>query len=346
MGRGGPGSVCQAQLSAMPRGRPAAVTWAWLSPAWGAMREKAGERQGWGGEGQLPMGARQGSWDPSEHGRAGRRAGLGAAGTGPHPPRLHRTGRGRALSGGPGAGPARPLAAVPVWGTPPQQTRRGRGWGWSGCAIRAPTLGSLLLRGLHCAFFLWRPLRCQGHARVRDGQVGWDPRVWRANSRLGEALSPCSIFCQWPAVTRKSPSRQRLGGGDTVSISSQTSRLPLSRKVFSIGQRSSCGPSWLVTLGRPWVWAPGGYPVCPGPPSSTLGPLPAHPRGCAQGRLPPASTRGLGPGAVLFTGQSCPLPAPFTPGAAVRATQPPSSLRWVSAHPRPGKWEGASLPAP
>ena len=51
-------------------------------------------------------------------------------------------------------------------------------------------------------------------------------------------------------------------------------------------------------------------------------------------------------------GQSCLLasPAPcldlFTPGAAVRATQPPSTLRWVSAHPRPRKWEGASLPAP
>ena len=51
-------------------------------------------------------------------------------------------------------------------------------------------------------------------------------------------------------------------------------------------------------------------------------------------------------------GQSCLLasPAPclalFAPGAAVRATQPPSSLRWVSAHPRPRKWEVASLPAP
>ena len=157
--------------------------------------------------------------------------------------------RGRALSGGTGAGPVRPLAAAPAWGTPPadpvgagmgmERTRHQSSHPWvSASQGSAPPIFSLVSSPL-------------SGTRVRGRQAGRDPHVWRATSWVGEALSPCSTFCQRPVVTGRSPSRQRLGGGDTISISSQTSGLPLSRKVFSTGQRSSCGPSWLVTLGRP-----------------------------------------------------------------------------------------------
>lgn len=49
------------------------------------------------------------------------------------------------------------------------------------------------------------------------------------------------------------------------------------------------------------------------PRSGTLGPLPAHPHGRPQGHLLLASTPASALGAVLFTGQSCPLPGPVHP---------------------------------
>lgn len=167
-------------------------------------------------------------------------------------------------------------------GMEPSRHRSSHPWvsASQGSALRIFSLASSLLSG----------------TRVRDGQVGRDPRVWSANSRSGEALSPRSTFCQRPAVTRRSPSRQRLGGRDTISISSQTSGIPLSRKVFSTGQRSSCGPSWLVTLGRPWVWAPGGYPICPWPPLRHSGPPAGPPTWSPPGAPAARLQASLGPG--------------------------------------------------
>lgn len=219
---------------------------------------------------------------------------------------------------GAGPGPIRAWAGGPGgswnWPTSSAASKDGSGGGLSpvGPELGTPTPADLAgggadapsellpfglcFSGLCTAGFFFGVLSAVRDTGEGPGKLGRDPRVEGAQSTAGGPIPTLDLLPTACGCAEK-PLQAEAGGRDTSPHLSPDLRAPTFHKVLLYRLEIILWSLMTGDLGQTLgvgSWGPPRLSRHPSP--GTLGPLPAHRRGCPQGRLLLAATRGLAPG--------------------------------------------------